>query len=83
MVLFDDTQDTAWLDTIDQRFVWFKKQMVNFEEVLAPTFPKDWEIKRRFAAEFCNLTSQELSKVNNIVSKRYGVCKSFVIIDFR
>lgn len=65
--LFQETQDTAWLDKIDRRYVWLKKHLLEFEDKFGPMFPPDWEVSERITVEFCNITRSELSK---LMSKR-------------
>lgn len=65
--LFQETQDTAWLDKIDRRYAWLKKHLMEFEEKFGPMFPPGWEISERITVEFCHITRSELSK---LMSKR-------------
>ena len=54
--LFQETQDTAWLDKIDRRYAWLKKHLMEFEEKFGPMFPPGWEISERITVEFCHIT---------------------------
>lgn len=36
--LFQETEDTAWLDKIDKRYAWLKKNLVDFEDKLGKEF---------------------------------------------
>ncbi|XP_074640960.1 vacuolar protein sorting-associated protein 53 homolog [Tubulanus polymorphus] len=63
LVLFGENQDVAWLDKIDRRYAWIKRQLVEFEEKFGKMFPNDWELSERICIEFCNITKKELSKV--------------------
>jgi hypothetical protein len=62
-VLFQENQDTAWLDKVDKRFNWLKKHLINFEDRFGRIFPPKWEVSERIAVEFCKHTSKELSRV--------------------
>uniref|UniRef100_A0A5S6QT54 Vacuolar protein sorting-associated protein 53 homolog n=1 Tax=Trichuris muris TaxID=70415 RepID=A0A5S6QT54_TRIMR len=62
-ILFDDTQDDAWLDKIDHRYGWFRDRLIEFENKYTAVFPADWEMPRRFALEFVKLTGDMLEKV--------------------
>lgn len=54
--LFQETQDTAWLDKIDRRYAWLKKHLMEFEEKFGPMFPPGWEVSERITVEFCHIT---------------------------
>ncbi|XP_071493403.1 vacuolar protein sorting-associated protein 53 homolog [Diadema antillarum] len=62
MVLFEESQDVAWLDKIDRRYAWLKRALVEFEEKYGALFPRDWEVSERICVEFCNVTRTELGK---------------------
>ncbi|CAA9997802.1 unnamed protein product [Nesidiocoris tenuis] len=66
-VLFHESEDNAWLDKLDRRYVWFKKHLLQCEDKFGAMFPVDWEVSERITVEFCNVTKAELSK---IMSKR-------------
>lgn len=61
--LFQENQDTAWLDKIDKRYAWLKRHLLELEERLGSMFPASWEVSERITVEFCNLTKTELSKL--------------------
>ncbi|KAL0274108.1 UNVERIFIED_CONTAM: hypothetical protein PYX00_006616 [Menopon gallinae] len=63
MHLFQENQDSAWLDKIDKRYVWLKRHLLDFEEKFGVMFPPEWEVSERITVEFCKLTRSELSKV--------------------
>ncbi|XP_018561685.1 vacuolar protein sorting-associated protein 53 homolog [Anoplophora glabripennis] len=65
--LFQETEDTAWLDKIDKRYAWIKRHLLEFEDRLGNMFPQNWEVSERIAVQFCHNTREELSK---IMSKR-------------
>lgn len=65
--LFQENQDTAWLDKIDRRYAWLKRHLMEFEEKFGPMFPPGWEVSERITVEFCHVTRSELSK---LMSKR-------------
>jgi hypothetical protein len=54
--LFQENQDTAWLDKIDRRYVWLKRHLLEFEDKFGPMFPPGWEVSERIAVEFCHIT---------------------------
>jgi len=54
--LFQENQDTAWLDKVDKRYAWLKKHLLEFEERLGNMFPDNWEVSERITVEFCNIT---------------------------
>jgi hypothetical protein len=62
-LLFDCSQEQAWFDKIDRRFVWAKKALMEVEERLGHVFPVTWEISERLAVAFCQLTYVYLNKV--------------------
>ncbi|KAL4143131.1 hypothetical protein QTP88_005495 [Uroleucon formosanum] len=61
--LFDSTEDVAWLDKLNQRYAWFKRQLLQCEEKFRAMFPVQWELSERIAVEFCKITKNELSKL--------------------
>ncbi|XP_038614970.1 vacuolar protein sorting-associated protein 53 homolog [Tachyglossus aculeatus] len=63
LVLFQENQDVAWLDKIDRRYAWIKRQLVDYEEKYGRMFPQEWYMTERIAVEFCHVTRVELSKI--------------------
>ncbi|XP_068086641.1 vacuolar protein sorting-associated protein 53 homolog [Anabrus simplex] len=61
--LFQENQDTAWLDKIDRRYAWLKRHLLDFEDKFGAMFPVQWEVSERIAVEFCNVTRSELSSL--------------------
>lgn len=61
--LFQETEDTAWLDKIDKRYTWIKRHLLEFEEKLGSMFPISWEVSERITVQFCYDTREELSKI--------------------
>ena len=61
--LFQENQEISWLDKIDKRFNWIKKQLVEFEDRFGRMFPPKWEVSECIAVEFCKITRKELAKV--------------------
>ncbi|KAJ8921190.1 hypothetical protein NQ315_013662 [Exocentrus adspersus] len=59
--LFQETEDTAWLDKIDKRYAWIKRHLLEFED--RNMFPQNWEVSERIAVQFCHNTREELSKI--------------------
>jgi len=62
--LFDSTEDVAWLDKLNQRYVWFKRQLLQCEEKFGAMFPIQWELSERIAVEFCKITKYVLFIIN-------------------
>ena len=54
--LFGANEESAWLDTIDKRYTWLKRHLIEFEERFGRLFPPDWEVSERIAVEFCHVT---------------------------
>ncbi|XP_060743746.1 vacuolar protein sorting-associated protein 53 homolog [Tachysurus vachellii] len=63
LVLFQENQDVAWLDKIDRRYAWIKRQLVDYEEKYVRMFPEEWCMTERIAVEFCHITRTELAKL--------------------
>ncbi|KAK9876119.1 hypothetical protein WA026_011236 [Henosepilachna vigintioctopunctata] len=61
--LFQETEDTAWLDKIDKKYAWLKKNLVDFEDKLGNMFPQNWEVSERIAVQFSHRTREQLSKI--------------------
>ncbi|XP_061775206.1 vacuolar protein sorting-associated protein 53 homolog isoform X1 [Nerophis ophidion] len=73
LVLFQENQDVAWLDKIDRRYAWIKRQLVDYEEKYGRMFPEEWCMTERIAVEFCHITRAELSKVMRTRAKEIEV----------
>ncbi|KAG9328649.1 hypothetical protein JZ751_011624 [Albula glossodonta] len=56
LLLFQENQDVAWLDRIDRRYAWIKRQLVDYEEKYGRMFPAEWCMTERIAVEFCHIT---------------------------
>ncbi|OCT92293.1 vacuolar protein sorting-associated protein 53 homolog isoform X1 [Xenopus laevis] len=73
LVLFQENQDVAWLDKIDRRYAWIKRQLVDYEEKYGRMFPVDWCMTERIAVEFCHITRNDLSKIMRTRAKEIEV----------
>uniref|UniRef100_A0A4W5QAL8 VPS53 subunit of GARP complex n=1 Tax=Hucho hucho TaxID=62062 RepID=A0A4W5QAL8_9TELE len=63
----------AWLDKIDRRYAWIKRQLVDYEEKYGCMFPEEWCMTERIAVEFCHITRTELAKVMRTRAKEIEV----------
>ncbi|NWZ00382.1 VPS53 protein, partial [Loxia curvirostra] len=73
LVLFQENQDVAWLDKIDRRYAWIKRQLVDYEEKYGRMFPAEWCMTERIAVDFCHITRAELSKIMRTRAKEIEV----------
>ncbi|KAM9209805.1 vacuolar protein sorting-associated protein 53 homolog [Dugong dugon] len=73
LVLFQENQDVAWLDKIDRRYAWIKRQLVDYEEKYGHMFPREWYMSERIAVEFCHVTRTELAKIMRTRAKEIEV----------
>lgn len=73
LVLFQENQDVAWLDKIDRRYAWIKRQLVDYEEKYGRMFPAEWCMTERIAVEFCTITRTDLAKVMRTRAKEIEV----------
>uniref|UniRef100_A0A2K5QW29 Vacuolar protein sorting-associated protein 53 homolog n=1 Tax=Cebus imitator TaxID=2715852 RepID=A0A2K5QW29_CEBIM len=73
LVLFQENQDVAWLDKIDRRYAWIKRQLVDYEEKYGRMFPREWYMAERIAIEFCHVTRTELAKIMRTRAKEIEV----------
>ncbi|XP_022365368.1 vacuolar protein sorting-associated protein 53 homolog isoform X1 [Enhydra lutris kenyoni] len=73
LVLFQENQDVAWLDKIDRRYAWIKRQLVDYEEKYGRMFPHEWYMTERIAVEFCHVTRTELAKIMRSRAKEIEV----------
>uniref|UniRef100_A0A8C6S8W6 Vacuolar protein sorting-associated protein 53 homolog n=1 Tax=Neogobius melanostomus TaxID=47308 RepID=A0A8C6S8W6_9GOBI len=73
LVLFQENQDVAWLDKIDRRYAWIKRQLVDYEEKYGRMFPEEWCMTERITVEFCHITRVELAKVMRTRAKEIEV----------
>ncbi|XP_069768110.1 vacuolar protein sorting-associated protein 53 homolog isoform X5 [Narcine bancroftii] len=72
-VLFQENQDVAWLDKIDRRYAWIKRQLVDYEEKYGRMFPVEWCMSERITVEFCHVTRIELAKIMRTRAKEIEV----------
>nr|KAF6417617.1 VPS53 subunit of GARP complex [Molossus molossus] len=63
----------AWLDKIDRRYAWIKRQLVDYEEKYGRMFPREWYMTERIAVEFCHVTRTELAKIMRTRAKEIEV----------
>uniref|UniRef100_A0A4W3IF83 VPS53 subunit of GARP complex n=1 Tax=Callorhinchus milii TaxID=7868 RepID=A0A4W3IF83_CALMI len=63
----------AWLDKIDRRYAWIKRQLVDYEEKYGRMFPVDWCMSERITVEFCHITRNELAKIMRTRAKEIEV----------
>uniref|UniRef100_A0A452ID20 Vacuolar protein sorting-associated protein 53 homolog n=1 Tax=Gopherus agassizii TaxID=38772 RepID=A0A452ID20_9SAUR len=73
LVLFHENQDVAWLDKIDRRYAWIKRQLMDYEEKYGRMFPQEWCMTERIAVEFCHVTRTELAKIMRTRAKEIEV----------
>ncbi|XP_005349582.1 vacuolar protein sorting-associated protein 53 homolog [Microtus ochrogaster] len=73
LVLFQENQDIAWLDKIDRRYAWVKRQLVDYEEKYGRMFPREWHMMERISVEFCHVTRTELSRIMRARAKEIEV----------
>ncbi|XP_039363703.1 vacuolar protein sorting-associated protein 53 homolog [Mauremys reevesii] len=73
LVLFQENQDVAWLDKIDRRYAWIKRQLMDYEEKYGRMFPQEWCMTERIAVEFCHVTRTELAKIMRTRAKEIEV----------
>nr|XP_024645458.1 LOW QUALITY PROTEIN: vacuolar protein sorting-associated protein 53 homolog [Macaca nemestrina] len=71
--LFQENPDVAWLDKIDRRYAWIKRQLVDYEEKYGRMFPREWCMAERIAVEFCHVTRTELAKIMRTRAKEIEV----------
>ncbi|KAG7282533.1 hypothetical protein CRUP_020248 [Coryphaenoides rupestris] len=72
LVLFQENQDVAWLDKIDRRYAWLKRQLVDYEEKYGQMFPEEWCMTERIAVEFCHIT--RTTNFEGLLAKRFTGC---------
>ena len=61
-IIFNDGEEAAWLDKIDNRYTWLKRHLMDFEERIGNMFPPDWDVSERIAVEFCDVTRKDSNK---------------------
>lgn len=61
--LFHEAEDVAWIDKLDRRYAWFKKNLLSIEDKFGAMFPADWELSEQITVEFCSITRNELSRI--------------------
>ncbi|KAH0511405.1 Vacuolar protein sorting-associated protein 53-like protein [Microtus ochrogaster] len=65
--------EIAWLDKIDRRYAWVKRQLVDYEEKYGRMFPREWHMMERISVEFCHVTRTELSRIMRARAKEIEV----------
>lgn len=70
----------AWLDKIDRRYAWIKRQLVDYEEKYGRMFPEEWCMTERIAVEFCHITRYQhpdCTKLPSIDSSLSNIVKLY------
>ena len=62
-LIFEPSQDEAWLDQIDHRYVWARQRFAQFENRFNNIFPTSWNVSEKLAVAFCNETELQLTTV--------------------
>ena len=62
-IIFSDGEDVAWLDKIDNRYMWLKRFLMDFEDRMGAMFPPDWDVSERIAVEFCDITKKDVERI--------------------
>uniref|UniRef100_A0AAF5DFJ2 T-complex protein 1 subunit epsilon n=2 Tax=Strongyloides stercoralis TaxID=6248 RepID=A0AAF5DFJ2_STRER len=63
-VLYAESESIAWLDKINERFIWFVRKLTDFEKLIQmKIFPSQWEMGRRLTKEFCDRTRNSLCRL--------------------
>eukprot|EP00053_Salpingoeca_punica_P016055 m.149724 g.149724 ORF g.149724 m.149724 type:complete len:855 (+) comp16865_c0_seq1:404-2968(+) len=55
--------DNAWVDKIDRRYAWFKRTLAAYIENTSDIFPESWKMPELIAVRFCEVTSNELTRI--------------------
>lgn len=62
--LFKDHQiQMSSLFSVDKRYSWLKKHLLEFEEKYGFLFPPPWQMSERMAVQFCIMTHDSLNRV--------------------
>uniref|UniRef100_A0A0N4Z299 T-complex protein 1 subunit epsilon n=1 Tax=Parastrongyloides trichosuri TaxID=131310 RepID=A0A0N4Z299_PARTI len=63
-VLYAESESIAWLDKINERYIWFVRKLTDFEKIIQmKIFPPQWEMGRRLTKEFCDRTRISLNRL--------------------
>ncbi|KAG8002065.1 Vacuolar protein sorting-associated protein 53-like protein, partial [Nibea albiflora] len=82
LVLFQENQDVAWLDKIDRRYAWVKRQLLDYEEKYGRMFPEEWvelaKVMRTRAKEIevklLLFAIQRTTNFEGLLAKRFTGC---------
>ncbi|KAJ5070948.1 vacuolar protein sorting-associated protein [Anaeramoeba ignava] len=61
--LFQPLTEGGSLESVDRRYIWFKKILKNYEANYSQMFPTYWLMEQVLSEEFCYLTRQHLDKL--------------------
>ncbi|KAI6647972.1 Vacuolar protein sorting-associated protein 53-like [Oopsacas minuta] len=59
-MLYKENQENSWLDKIDRRFSWMRREIVEMEKILPLVFPSEWNVLQTMCQEFCTVTKLDL-----------------------
>ncbi|KAI3385999.1 hypothetical protein SNEBB_009319 [Seison nebaliae] len=63
-ILFADNQECAWLDSMEKRYSWMKKNLNDFDEsCISQIFPPHWDMSECVAVQFCNETREQFERL--------------------
>uniref|UniRef100_A0A8D2NCU1 Vacuolar protein sorting-associated protein 53 homolog n=1 Tax=Zonotrichia albicollis TaxID=44394 RepID=A0A8D2NCU1_ZONAL len=81
LVLFQENQDVAWLDKIDRRYAWIKRQLVDYEEKYGRMFPAEAELSKimrtrakEIEVKLLLFAIQRTTNFEGLLAKRFSGC---------
>lgn len=60
---FGPQEEAAWLDKIDRRYAWLKRQLAAYNESCQEVFPENWHLAEVIADRFVEITKEELTQI--------------------
>eukprot|EP00800_Vazella_pourtalesii_P019401 TRINITY_DN6566_c0_g1_i1.p1 TRINITY_DN6566_c0_g1~~TRINITY_DN6566_c0_g1_i1.p1 ORF type:complete len:652 (-),score=146.06 TRINITY_DN6566_c0_g1_i1:61-2016(-) len=59
-MLYKENLENSWLDKIDRRFSWMRREIVEMEKALPLVFPTEWNVLETMCEDFCIVTREDL-----------------------
>eukprot|EP00041_Stephanoeca_diplocostata_P000373 m.14441 g.14441 ORF g.14441 m.14441 type:complete len:903 (-) comp10450_c0_seq1:269-2977(-) len=61
--VFNVNEEAAWIDKIDRRFAWLKRNLASYKENCTGIFPSEWHLSEVITERFLEITKDDLVKL--------------------
>lgn len=69
--VFSPELPEAWVDKIDRRFAWVKRNLASFAENCGDIFPVDWRMAELISVRFCEITHSARIPLDVLTTLRF------------